>query len=57
MAAVSPVWCWSAGTSRAVAKTAPSERRTRTEAPAFTFTNWRPRKQRKPRRPRRKPGG
>lgn len=34
------------------AKTAPSERRTKTEAPAFTFTNWRPRKQRKPRKKR-----
>lgn len=32
------------------AKTAPSERRTITEAPQFTFTNWRPRRQRKPRK-------
>lgn len=34
------------------ARTSPSERRTATEAPAFTFTNWRPRKQRKPRKRR-----
>lgn len=26
------------------ARTAPSERRTKTDAPAFTFTNWRPRR-------------
>jgi len=31
------------------AKTAPSERRTNTEAPEFTFTNWHPRKQKMPR--------
>ena len=37
------------------AKTAPSERRTATEAPQFTFTNWRPRKQRKPRKSPKKP--
>ena len=39
-------------------KTAPSERRAASEAPAFEFTNWRPRKQKKPRAPRksRKPG-
>ena len=34
------------------AKPAPSERRTPTEAPAFEFTNWRPRKQKKPRQSR-----
>lgn len=33
-------------------KTAPSERRTAPEARPFTFTNWRPRKQKKPRQPR-----
>ena len=36
------------------AKTAPSERRALTEAPAFEFTNWRPRKQKKPRATRKK---
>lgn len=36
------------------AKTAPSERRAITEAPAFEFTNWRPRKQKKPRAARKK---
>jgi hypothetical protein len=35
-------------------KTAPSERRAITEAPAFEFTNWRPRKQKKPRATRKK---
>ncbi len=34
------------------AKTAPSERRAASEAPALKFTNWRPRKQRKPRKKR-----
>lgn len=40
------------------AKTSPSERRAIAEAPAFEFTNWRPRKQKKPRATRksRKPG-
>jgi len=33
-------------------QTAPSERRTKTDAPAFTFTNWRPRKQKRPRKTR-----
>jgi integrase/recombinase XerD len=32
------------------AKTAPSERRKDKDAPAFTMTNWRPRKRKKPRR-------
>jgi integrase/recombinase XerD len=36
------------------AKTAPSERRAITEAPEFEFTNWRPRKQKKPRAARKK---
>jgi len=35
-------------------KTAPSERRPASEAPAFEFTNWRPRKQKKPRATRKK---
>jgi integrase/recombinase XerD len=35
-------------------KTAPSERRAASEAPEFTFTNWRPRKQKKPRATRKK---
>ena len=34
------------------ARTAPSERRTKTDAPMFTFTNWRPRKQKCPRKTR-----
>jgi integrase/recombinase XerD len=36
------------------AKTAPSERRAIAQAPAFEFTNWRPRKQKKPRATRKK---
>ena len=34
------------------ARTAPSERRPIAQAPAFQFTNWRPRKQKKPRQTR-----
>jgi hypothetical protein len=35
-------------------KTAPSERRKDKAAPTFQLTNWRPRKRKKPRKPRKK---